>query len=378
MFPDTSQGDVQTQVHSGGLEDIPMLRRILNALPAMAMVLNSTRHVVIANQALSDFAGAAEPDELIGLRPGDIFECVNASTGEGCGSTAGCAFCGGSSAIETAFLGRSNKQLCRMRRGAGSREEPLELEVSAAPVEIAGQRFMLVYSTDASSRLRREWLERTFIPYAELLARQIEALVESLNSLTDTATRERALRALQESSRRLSSLVRQRGKLAAAEEGRLAPAFRPAPAARIIAQTLEDLASDSAREGRNIRVAPGANASADTDAVLARCILRNMLLNALEATPPGGTVQTGWTVDGDKVKLWVRNEGELTDEVRVQIWQRAYSTKGPGRGYGAYFTKLLAERFLEGEVGFGSSAQEGTTFFVRLPLAKEDNAEETL
>jgi len=39
-----------------------------------------------------------------------------------------------------------------------------------------------------------------------------------------------------------------------------------------------------------------------------------------------------------------------------------------GRGLGTYSMKLLSERYLEGCVGFTSSAKHGTTFTARYPL----------
>jgi signal transduction histidine kinase len=94
-----------------------------------------------------------------------------------------------------------------------------------------------------------------------------------------------------------------------------------------------------------------------------------MLLNALEASAPPSAVTLGCRASGQRAELWVQNDGEIPREVQLQIFQRGFSTNGPGRGFGAYLMKLIAERFLGGTVSFRSSRQEGTTFVLSLPLA---------
>jgi signal transduction histidine kinase len=55
--------------------------------------------------------------------------------------------------------------------------------------------------------------------------------------------------------------------------------------------------------------------------------------------------------------------------IQLQIFQRFFSTKGPGRGLGTYSMKLFGERYLKGKVDFSSQAPQGTTFTVTLRKA---------
>jgi sensor histidine kinase regulating citrate/malate metabolism len=57
----------------------------------------------------------------------------------------------------------------------------------------------------------------------------------------------------------------------------------------------------------------------------------------------------------------------MTREVQLQVFRRSFSTKGRGRGFGTYYAKLVAGRYLKGTVSFQSSAAEGTVFSVSLP-----------
>jgi len=52
---------------------------------------------------------------------------------------------------------------------------------------------------------------------------------------------------------------------------------------------------------------------------------------------------------------------------QLQIFRRSFSTKGIDRGMGTYSMKLLTE-YLQGEVSFTSSEENGTLFVARYPL----------
>lgn len=57
--------------------------------------------------------------------------------------------------------------------------------------------------------------------------------------------------------------------------------------------------------------------------------------------------------------------------MRLQIFNRSFSTKSTGRGLGTYSMKYLTEKYLRGEMSFTSVEGEGTTFLARYPLGPE-------
>ena len=363
-----SEAEIDAQANL--LEGVPAVARILDAVPAMLMVLNRHRQVVLANNSLARFAGAGDPAELRGLRAGEIFGCVHASEGpDGCGSTESCTACGAFKAMQCALIGRATTEHARLVCMADRHEAQLELEVSASPLEIAGETFTLVYLVDASDRARRHWFERAVIPQALGLSTELEILAATTaNPAADDALRSGSSAMLLAASRRLTSLLREFPEMAEAEAGGYACATVRVPAAELLTAAAGQAANDSAALGRRILFEPwDANLVVDTDPVLARRILEKMLLNALEATPVGGTVTLGCREGEGVVELWVRNSGAIPRRTQLQIFQRSFSTKGPGRGYGTYFVKLMTERCLGGTVSFRSEAGEGTTFSVRLP-----------
>jgi signal transduction histidine kinase len=109
------------------------------------------------------------------------------------------------------------------------------------------------------------------------------------------------------------------------------------------------------------------NVAIESDPSILRRVLRNMLLNALEASHPGDTIEVGCRDRGDEVEFWVNNPGVMPEPVRLQIFQKSFSTKGAGRGLGTYSMRLLSERYLKGAVTFRSTKSEGTRFLARYP-----------
>ena len=87
---------------------------------------------------------------------------------------------------------------------------------------------------------------------------------------------------------------------------------------------------------------------------------------------PGERVTVTASRHDDKIRIQVHNPEFIEPEIQLQIFQRSFSTKGKGRGIGTYSMKLFGERYLKGKVWFSSSEEEGTTFFVSIPLACGD------
>ena len=347
------------------------VRRMLDTAPVAAMLLNPQRQIVAANARFLELLGAATVDEVLGLRPGEVLECRNAAEAEdGCGTTESCGLCGSLRAILVSQAGRANTQICRIRRRTPTTEECVNLEMSAAPLTIGDQEFTLLFARDLEDRIRREFLECSLLPEALARAAEIEALSGGLAHADAPEQRGRTAAALAATAARLASTLRSYAEIAAAEAGELRIAPRTSSALAALREAAAGFEFVEAARSRQLSVDRGAEDTgvwADPAQLLK--ILHGLVLNALEASPPQSAVTLGCRPAGGRVEFWVHNGGELPRAVQLQIFQRGFSTKGPGRGFGTYLMKLIAERFLSGSVCFRSSREEGTTFVLSLPLA---------
>lgn len=96
-------------------------------------------------------------------------------------------------------------------------------------------------------------------------------------------------------------------------------------------------------------------------------MISNLLQNALEASPEGGTVAVRAESAHNRIRLTIHNSGEIPEEIRDRFFEpHATWGKTNGTGLGTYSARLLA-RAHRGDIGFSSSPGEGTSVWVDLP-----------
>ena len=96
-------------------------------------------------------------------------------------------------------------------------------------------------------------------------------------------------------------------------------------------------------------------------------MLSNLLQNALEASPEGGTVAVRAKSAENRILVTIHNSGEVPQQIRDRFFEpHATWGKSDGTGLGTYSAKLLA-RAHGGDIGFSSSPGEGTRVWVDLP-----------
>lgn len=118
-----------------------------------------------------------------------------------------------------------------------------------------------------------------------------------------------------------------------------------------------------AEEGAPVRI------SAD-DKLLSQALL-NLMINAQEAMPEGGTLTLRLTSQADSATLSVQDTGVgIAPEDRERIFRPFYSTKGRGTGLGLSITQRIVEAH-HGTLHLDSQLGEGTTFQIRLPVDRE-------
>ena len=136
----------------------------------------------------------------------------------------------------------------------------------------------------------------------------------------------------------------------------------------------------AAAEAKSIRLT--AEAPSETLVVLAddeavRQILENLVNNAIKYTPVDGEVTVRWCRDGDYALIEVCDTGlGIGKGHQSRLFERFYrvdkarSRELGGTGLGLSIVKHLTQ-FFGGTVGVVSELNEGSTFWVRLPVSKK-------
>src|SRR2546423_7544925 len=132
--------------------------------------------------------------------------------------------------------------------------------------------------------------------------------------------------------------------------------------------------------GMNIDVTLDAEESVFTmgNASELREVFVNLIVNAVDAMPDGGSLKIGCRRDGDRVHLRFADSGMgMTEEVRERVFEPFYTTKGVhGTGLGLAVSYGIIERH-EGMFRVESEVGRGTTFEIALPATDQASATET-
>jgi two-component system nitrogen regulation sensor histidine kinase NtrY len=103
------------------------------------------------------------------------------------------------------------------------------------------------------------------------------------------------------------------------------------------------------------------------DSELLHRALSNLVLNAIDALPQGGTITVRTQLSGDQVALSVSDTGSgLTQEECARLFTPYYTTKQHGTGLGLAIVQSVVSDH-GGKISVESTKESGTTFRIELP-----------
>ena len=353
------------------LKSASYIEELIAALPYIAVILNQKREIVFGNNALLQLMGIENMEELLGQRPGEALQCIHSDQMEaGCGTSENCQVCGAANAIlKCQETGETVTDECRIRTVHDLGEDCLDLEVTASPLLWSENRFIIFTARDISSKKRKEALERIFFHDVMNTAGTLQGVVDMLKKVDDPQKISTFVNLLGEVSRDLTEEILTQKSLLAAENGELVVKNFEFYLKETLGHIIEEYRRhELGRERKIIFKESTCDYTINTDPVLLKRILGNMIKNALEATPAEGKVTVDCNFAPEAVIIRVHNPGHMPKDVQQQVFQRSFSTKGTGRGLGTYSMKLLGEKFLNGKVSFESSAGAGTVFSLELAV----------
>jgi len=368
--PPERAGQTVVQRQYKNLSEVKVLSNVLSAVPEFVAVLNKNRQVVYANRALVHFLSSESPLPLCGRRPGELFNCIHATEMEnGCGTSASCRDCGAVQAIlETQSTNTSRSRECTIVTRDQNKELTYNFRVITTPFLIEGEQFVLFSLSDIGDQKRKGALERIFFHDILNTASSLKVYIELIRRSSSAGTSLQFVEDLEAITDSLIEEIHSQKMLVSAENGTLEVQKNLISSGELANHVVKLFVHDELAEGKNIEIAPFSESlSFISDEAILRRVLVNAVKNALEAAEKGSTVTIGLGGSGTRIEYSVHNDGAIEESVRKNIFKRYYSTKGGNRGLGTYSMKLLTEQYLGGEVRFGSTPDEGTTFTFIVP-----------
>jgi len=359
----------------------PFISQVLEAFPECAAVLNSHRQIVIANSTLERMLNGIPAAPVLGSRLGEHLRCINAIESEyGCGTTEKCQTCGALISILAAQEGKSHVEECRLTMLDTVGLSSQDFRVYTSPMDIEGERFTIVSLVDVSGEKRRKVLERIFFHDVNNTAGGIYGMASILPALDSEEDKAELIQRIATASKQLLNEIDAQRDLLAAENDELDVRAEPVTALEILesVKTIYEHHTIARNRIIDIQTDNAGDILLTDETHIVRC-LGNLVKNALEAVQDGDTVRIAYrNMNPNYGRFVVQNPGKIPRQVEMQIFQRSFSTKGQGRGIGTYSVKLLVERYLRGKVGFTTSDEKGTEFYIVLPkslIGDEDGSQ---
>jgi two-component system OmpR family sensor kinase/two-component system sensor histidine kinase BaeS len=204
--------------------------------------------------------------------------------------------------------------------------------------------------------------------------------------LNDTYPLEKAeISRLYDETRLLSRLVEDLRELALADAGQLDLNLQPTDASQIIRNTVDSLAlAAEAQEASLSAQLPDDLAPVQADPDRVGQVLRNLLVNALRHTPPGGSVTVSAVARVEALEIAITDTGEgiapedlprvfdrfwRADSARARSGSGAEERLAGGTGLGLSVAQSLVEA-QGGRIWVESTLGQGTVFRFTLPLVQ--------
>ena len=341
----------------------------LEAMPGPALLLNGERQIVAANGVCQSLLGQPDESRLVGMRSGEALGCRHVAEGpDGCGTAPACVFCGSMQAIAGGLQQQRTIREARLTIGADT-GHALECEITASPILLEDERFVILALRDLADEKRRQVLDQLFFHDVLNSVGGFHGLATQLAQRQVAPVDEDEVhQILARTSQQVIEEIQYQRLLTTAESGQLQVDLVAVPLGPLLREVRDICAGHPVAAQRSLLLEVPEQAVVRTDRVLFRRVLGNLVKNALEATPPGGVVTIACRQLHAMMECAVRNPGEMPLAVRHQLFQRSFTTKGVGRGLGTWSAKLLGERYLGGRLSFTSSREAGTELVFALPL----------
>ena len=119
----------------------------------------------------------------------------------------------------------------------------------------------------------------------------------------------------------------------------------------------------------NVNARYGAPVLGEADSNKIRRVIDNLVKNAVEAMPDGGTLSVKVEAVEEMAILTIGDTGQgISDDIAHSMFTPFYTTKSEGTGLGLPICKQIVEAH-GGRITFESKVREGTSFTVAIPLS---------
>ncbi|WP_292467616.1 PAS domain-containing sensor histidine kinase [Methanolobus sp.] len=373
-----------------------LLDTIFDLAPIPMVLVNRNGIVENINQECMEIT-KLEKEKSIGKKPGEIFSCVNASKGNGCGTNEKCTRCiFYTAAIET-LKTRNNihkrEGITTIKLPDGSQLE-LNILVSTACIDLHDDVKIIYSVEDITERKRAEKAilmskmeaEEANRTKSEFLATMSHELRTPLNAIIgysqmlqeDTfgelnTKQNRFANNVSSSGKHLLELINDILDLSKVEAGKIELHFEEFDVNDVMRNVYNIISPLARKKHIDINFQVLKNTRIYADKTRFKQISYNLISNAVKFTPEKGHVEVSVTVEDKLLQLSVIDNGigmdkEEQDKLFTPFYQvdSSMTRKYQGTGLGLSIVKNIVELH-KGTIEVKSEAGKGSTFTIKLP-----------
>ncbi|MCF8418341.1 MAG: HAMP domain-containing histidine kinase [Melioribacteraceae bacterium] len=338
----------------------------INTTPSIILILNQNRQIVYLNDIALNFFKIKNVDSIIGLKPGEAVYCVHASkTDKGCGESIHCKDCGlGLSFINTLNENKTDRRETDIIQQSGSM---LEMRVWSTPLRRKNHYFIIAALSDISIERKKRELEKIFFHDILNTAGSLRNFCTLFDEVDDNEKTD-ILDTIKRISNELVEEIQYQRILNDSENREFRVDVKEFLFNSLVQSVVESFIEKGVFEKHNIIFEKNDEVWIESDHVLMRRIIHNLVKNAIEASSNNEAIRISIYRDGFKINFSIANSAVISPDIKKRIFTKSSSTKGEYHGLGTYSVKLLTEKYLHGKVHFKSNRKTGTIFYLQFPM----------
>ena len=337
-------------------------------------LFDSDLKIIMANRAFSASFSRLGAADVAGHSLCGALTCrYLTADGQG-GAAPACRECAWFRAAEAWRRGETGDRL--ELRGFAANGEAFDYAVTVRPLPSDGRGAAgLCVLCDIAPHKRLRALERVFFHDVINLAAGVSGLCGMVEESGAPVPSAETFGLIRTTARKTVDAIQRMRVLRSAESGDLTLYPHPLDCGELMRETAA-LFKDEA-DARRVEVCvviDGEGVALNTDREIVQMAVGDLLLNAIEASGRGDRVGLACRGTNGTVVISVSNPAVIPPDVCCHLFERSFTTRGAGRGLGAYRAFLLCERYLNGKLSLESRAPTGTVVSMTLsPLADEAN-----
>ena len=267
-------------------------------------------------------------------------------------------------------LSRTADALAAGRLGARAPHPSAEDELADLTDAFNGMADALEHTEGTRRRLLADLAHELRTPLATIEAYH-EGLIDGVvDADADTFA------TLQDATGRLQRLVEDLSLVSRAEEGQLSYDLRPIDLAELVRAAVDAVAPAARERGVQIETrTPAAPVLVEGDRDRLAQVLANLLKNALEHTPDGGSITASLTTaDDEAIVAVIDTGGGIDPEHLAHVFERFFRADPSrrhvaGSGIGLTISRAIVQGHGGEITAHSDGPEQGATFTIRLPLA---------